>query len=328
MVDLCPKNSTSVSNLSRVDFFPFNPHIESFLTFLPLTLDATAARIVRLERLSSGGFLAVLEGLARISIDPTSYPSPPSLSAFYTARISTPSIASSLPVSHASLLTRLRDVSTSLLTTLQGSSTPLPPLFDRRLRSQLSRLSASTCLSFLDTIFSSLPVSLATSLTHYDKCQILSISTTVDRLEFGLEVLSRINETIRATKSIDDKVDKTVSRRQREYVLMQQLLAIKQELDQIAAMENSTSSSTPVGARGRRSRKISAASDDDDGEEGDEMVELEKKIGEKAFSEEARNAAVRELKRLKKTPPQGAEYGVIRELPSASLANVQSLISL
>ncbi|GAA5849727.1 hypothetical protein JCM5353_002171, partial [Sporobolomyces roseus] len=147
---------------------------------------ATAARIVRLERLSSGGFLAVLEGLARISIDPTSYPSPPSLSAFYTARISTPSIVSSLPVSHASLLSRIRDVSTSLLTTLQGSSTPLPPLFDRRLRSQPSRLSASTCLSFLDTIFSSLPVSPTTSLTHYDKCQILSISTTVDRLEFGL----------------------------------------------------------------------------------------------------------------------------------------------
>ncbi|GAA5865526.1 hypothetical protein JCM5353_002745, partial [Sporobolomyces roseus] len=176
------------------------------------------------------------------------------------------------------------------------------------------------CLSFLDTIFSSLPVSPTTSLTHYDKCQILSISTTVDRLEFGLEVLSRINETIRATKSIDDKVDKTVSRRQREYILMQQLLAIKQELDQIAAMENSTSSSTPVGARGRRSRKISAASDDDDGEEGDEMVELEKKIGEKAFSEEARNAAVRELKRLKKTPPQGAEYGVIRNYLETLLA--------
>lgn len=275
--------------------------------------DATAARIVRLERLSSGGFLAVLEGLSRISIDPTTYPSPPSLSAFYTARISPLSTLTSLPVSHASLLTRLRDVSTSLLTTLQDSATPLPPLFDRRLRSQLSRLSASTCLSFLDTIFSSLPVSPATSLDHFAKCQILSIPAAADRLEFGLEVLSRINETVRVTKSIDEKVDKTVNRRQREYVLMQQLLAIKQELDQIAATETSNSNSSPGGARGSKPRKISAMTGEDDAEDGDEMIELEKKIAEKAFSEEARNVAARELKRLKKTPPQGAEYGVIRE---------------
>jgi Lon protease-like protein len=35
---------------------------------LTTSTDATAARIVRLERLSTGGFLAVVEGLSRIRL--------------------------------------------------------------------------------------------------------------------------------------------------------------------------------------------------------------------------------------------------------------------
>jgi len=101
---------------------------------------------------------------------------------------------------------------------------------------------------------------------------------------------------------------------------MQQLLAIKQELDQIAATETSNSNSSPVVARGKKSRKVPAISAEEDGEEGDEMIEFEKKIGEKAFSEEARSVAAKELKRLKKTPPQGAEYGVIRNYLETLLA--------
>ncbi|GAA5962663.1 hypothetical protein JCM3765_006880, partial [Sporobolomyces pararoseus] len=135
----------------------------------------TAARIVRLEKLSTGGFLAVLEGLARISIDPSSYPTPAALSPFYTAQVSLLPPTKPLPTSHAPLITRLRELSISILSILPGSSTPLVPLFDRKLRLQLSRLSASSILSFLDSLFYSLPSTSSTTITHYDKCQVLSI---------------------------------------------------------------------------------------------------------------------------------------------------------
>ncbi|GAA5889672.1 hypothetical protein JCM16303_003051 [Sporobolomyces ruberrimus] len=282
----------------------------------------TAARIVRLERLSAGGFLAVLEGLARISIDPTSYPSPPALSSFYTARITLVPGSAPLPVAHAPLLTRLREMSLSILTTLPGSATPLAPLFDRKLRSQLSRLSATSASSVLDSLFHSLPVSRSTSITHSDKCRILPIPSLVDRLEFGLEVLTRVDGTLTSTKFNEDKAEPIeATKRQREYALMQQLLAIKQELDQIAAAETKRTPSSTSGTRPVRSaRRVPAATDGDEEEEGDEMAELEKKVHEKAFSEEARKIALRELKRLKKTPPQGAEYGVIRTYIETLLA--------
>jgi ATP-dependent Lon protease len=139
----------------------------------------------------------------------------------------------------------------------------------------------------------------------------LSISSTVERVEFGLEVLAKVDETLKSTKFEVDKVDSTgMTKRQREYALMQQLLAIKQELDSIAGSEAIRSAS-----KGDRKRVNVAGGEEEDGE-GDELTELGRKIQEKSFSEEARKVASREFKRLKKSPPQGAEYGVIRELQS------------
>ncbi|GAA6025401.1 hypothetical protein JCM11491_005607 [Sporobolomyces phaffii] len=273
----------------------------------------TAARIVRLDRLTSGGFLAALEGIARISIDPTSYPSPPALSSFYTAHTSLLPALQPLPASHAALLTRLRALSVSILAVLPGSPTPLAPLFDRKLRLQLARLSASTVPSYLDSLFQCLPAAPSTSLTHHDKCQILAITASVDQIEHGNRVLARVDATLKSTDFKDDKVDTNdASKRQREYALMQQLLAIKQELDQIAASDPKRTSSASTPTRGTRARRAPPLRGDEDDAEADESIEFEKRIQEKAFSPEARKAATREYKRLKKSPPQGAEYGVIR----------------
>ncbi|GAA5974172.1 hypothetical protein JCM3765_007910, partial [Sporobolomyces pararoseus] len=174
----------------------------------------------------------------------------------------------------------------------------------------LSRLSASSILSFLDSLFYSLPSTSSTTITHYDKCQVLSIPSTVERIEFGIKVLSRVEETLKAVNFDGDKVDPTgMTKRQREYALMQQLLAIKQELDSIHSSE-----STRSPTKSSRKRFASASNEEEEEGEVDELAELGKKIEEKAFSEEARKVALREFKRLKKSPPQGAEYGVIREL--------------
>ncbi|GAA5969349.1 hypothetical protein JCM21900_002819 [Sporobolomyces salmonicolor] len=275
----------------------------------------TAARIVRLERLSSGGFLAVLEGLSRISIDPSSYPSP-ALSAFYTARITHLPDPAPLSPSHSALLARLRTASTALLETLE-STDPLPPLFDRKLRTLLSRLSPASAATLVDSLVASLPISSTSGITHSDKCAILAVASSVDRVEKGVEILGRANESLKLAKRITERVDKTLNRRQREYVLMQQLLAIKQELDDLSAQDTSSTGRMPVKLGGGTARRTKLPVEKGmrpvvEDEEEDEVAELEKKVNEKAFSDEARTVALRELKRLKKTPQQGAEYGVIR----------------
>lgn len=304
-----PKICTNVSRRRRRS--NLSPHM--FQTHSPLTcaaLDGTAARIVRLERLGSGGFLAVLEGLARISLDPTSYPTPPALSPFYTAQVSLAPAAEPLHATHAPLVTRVRGLALSVLNALAGSPTPLVPLFDRKLRLQLARLSASSILSFIDSLFHSLPVSPATSLTHYDKCQILAIASTVDRVEFAIAALTKATAALQAVKHEEDKAQLPgeLTKRQREYALMQQLLAIKQELDSIAA--SSSDRSSPGSRTAKKS--LAAPNGDDDEAEGDELAELGKRLQEKSFSPEAKKVASREFKRLQKSPPQGAEYGVIR----------------
>lgn len=267
----------------------------------------TAARIVRLERLSTGGFLAVLEGVARISIDASSYPSLPALAPFYTAKVALLPSAEVLPSSQARLVTHLREVALSILTLLPGSSTPIVPLFDRKLRLQLSRLSGSTVPSFLDSLFHNLPSSASTSITHWEKCRILAIPAIGERVEFALKVLTRVEETLKSTPFQGDKVGQLViTNRQREYALMQQLLAIKQELDSISTPQSNRSP-----AKNGRTKATTSYEDEEAGE-ADELAELREKIEVKSFTEEARAIALREFKRLKKSPPQGAEYGVIR----------------
>ncbi|KAJ8291979.1 Lon protease 2, peroxisomal [Rhodotorula toruloides] len=280
-----------------------------------------AARIVRLERLSAssgGGFLVVVEGLARFSFDPSSLSSS---SPFYAAPV-TVQPASSLSSSQGALLAALRDTTTSLLDTLQSVS-PLPPIFARRLRSLVARLTLSSAPALVDALMGTLPVSATGGVTHSDKLLILSIADASARVEKALEILSRVDEALKLSKRIDDKVDKNVARRQREYVLMQQLLAIRQELDDLAAEDGRTgnASSSPAQPKGvpaaPRRKRLPASSGSGspitgEDEDEDDIAELEKKIEAKAFSDEARKVAMRELKRLKKSPPQGAEHGVIR----------------
>lgn len=280
--------------------------------------------------------------------------------------------AEGLSPKDAKLLAPLRDAATAVLDALTETvPAPLPAVFERRLRTLIGRLSLASAPALIDALFGTLPISepsipaevgadsahksqeegkvdqknattAAIGLTHADKLLILSLAAAPARLEKAISILSRAREGL----STRDRIDRTVARRQREFALLQQLLAIRTELDQLARESGRSSSSSPTstgpgsgtGTRGSKAvtvRKKGAAvpsaarrqarggpggadREDDDGDEDDEedeMAELERKIDAKQFSDEARKVAVRELKRLKKTPPQGAEHGVIRTSP-------------
>ncbi|TNY17295.1 Lon protease C-terminal proteolytic domain-containing protein [Rhodotorula diobovata] len=292
----------------------------------------TLARIVRLERLSTqagSGLIVVLSGLARFSYSPSALdPSAP----FYTAAAITvhnePSTLSLSPASApdtTTLVAALRDSATSLVETLSTTST-LPPLVIRRLRGVLSRLSPSTAPALLDALLAALPVHPTSGLTHADKVRLLGTLDAAQRVDKGVEVLGRAEEALKLAGRIEGRVEEGQKRRQREWALLQQLMAIRQELEQLAKEEGRPSPLSIIGGGGSGAAKGAAGAPGgrralgsppgigagDDADEEDDLAELERRVAAKAFSPEAKCVAVRELKRLKKTPPQGAEHGVIR----------------
>ncbi|KDE02405.1 hypothetical protein, variant [Microbotryum lychnidis-dioicae p1A1 Lamole] len=272
-----------------------------------------AARIVRLERLSSGGFIVVLEGLARIVLHMDDFG--PSTLPFHETTVT---VLKSTPLySSSSLLESLQAIANQVLTSLSALA-PLSLLLNRRLKSLIGSLTPETAPTLVDALIGSIPTNSTTGLLFSDRLAILSTLGGDDRVAQAIEILGRVDESLNLKKRIGDKVDQNTSRRQREYLLMQQLIAIRQELKELAAndVKNGRASSSPLSRLrgGPGDKKKSPVDDDDDDEENEEneTAELEKKIKAKAWTEESRKVVIREFKRLKKSPPQGAEHGVIR----------------
>nr|CRX79164.1 hypothetical protein ls5930a1_00188 [Leucosporidium scottii] len=264
-----------------------------------------AARI----RLSTGGFVVILEGISRIALSLEDY-GPPSLPFHET----TVTLLTTTPLPpNSPLLATLQSISTTLLATL-ASTSPLSALLNRRLKSLITNLNADTAPALVDALMGSIPTTTATGLTFQDKLNILAAVDGEARVELGVEILSRCDESLNLKKRIGDKVDQNLSRRQREYLLMQQLQAIRQELEELAAKDGGGGGIKIGGGSGARKGLPSApgGGEDDEDDEVDDMAELEKAVKAKKWTEESRKVAMKELRRLKKSPPQGAEHGVIR----------------
>jgi ATP-dependent Lon protease len=101
------------------------------------------------------------------------------------------------------------------------------------------------------------------------------------RLEVLIEFLNREYQVLKLGNKIQSKVNETFSRTQREIFLREQLKTIQQELG-------------------------------DDDPQTAEILELEKKLEAAKLPKGAREAANKELQRLKAVPPASPEHGVIR----------------
>lgn len=139
-----------------------------------------------------------------------------------------------------------------------------------------------------------------TSIDYNDKLSVLLTIDGIQRVNLGIELFTTAATRISLSKKIGDKVEKNVSNRQREFLLLQQLKAIKEELEDIAKGDD--------GALLSRIRSGGGKVDSEELDDSeDDLVELAKKIKEKNWSPEAKKVAQKEMKRLKKSPPQGAE---------------------
>lgn len=114
-----------------------------------------------------------------------------------------------------------------------------------------------------------------------EKQQLLETLNIQQRLDKVLELLNRRLEVLRLSKEIDERTKESVDKRQREFMLREQLKTIQKELGE-------------------------------DEEGGEELAEIEKAIDEAGMPEEVEAHARKELKRLARIPEASAEYSMAR----------------
>lgn len=118
-----------------------------------------------------------------------------------------------------------------------------------------------------------------------DKQAVLEIVDQEKRMDYMIETLNRELEGVELMHRIEKSVREGIDKTQKEYMLREQLKAIRKELDQIGA---------------------------EDGEDEDEFDALKSKFTEMEMPEEVRKACLKELRRMMKMNPQSSEYTVSR----------------
>ncbi len=126
-----------------------------------------------------------------------------------------------------------------------------------------------------DTVVSHLNLKLI------DKQALLELTEPVARLEKLLELMQSEMDILQVEKKIKTRVRKQMEKSQREYYLNEQMQAIQRELGEKDEFRN-------------------------------EIAEIEEKIRKKKLTEEAKERALREVKKLKMMAPMSAEATVVR----------------
>jgi len=221
-----------------------------------LASTGTAALIVRMMRLPQGGVQLLLQGQARIRVQQwiTTKPYP-------QARIS-------VAIDPADVSLETAGLARAALVGFQQIVEQSPNLPDEL---AIAAANAPHPGMLADLIAANLNLSLD------DQQTVLDTFDVSERLQLVLRFLEREREIL----LIGRKAQEEVSKNQREYVLRQQLEAIKRELGE---------------------------TDD----HAAEIAELRRRIEEANLPAEARQEAERELSRLERMPPGAAEYTVAR----------------
>ena len=118
-------------------------------------------------------------------------------------------------------------------------------------------------------------------LSTEEKQDILGNLNVRQRLLKVIELLNREVQVLDLSQKIKSEVRGEIDKSQREYFLREQLKAIKRELGE-----------------------------EEDSEE--ELDDLRKQIEAKKLPKEVQDVALKELKRMERTPPQSPEHGIIR----------------
>ncbi len=219
-----------------------------------------AARVLKALKHSSGNYSLILQGLMRVRLEALVEESP-----YLKARTSKLEEPASGDVEAEALAMSLRDIAKQVI--------QLMPELPREAGSLIDSIQEPGQLA--DLVASNLDVPVD------EKAELLETLEAKDRIRKVLRLLTRQLEILKMRERINSQIKEEMGKNQREYVLRQQLKAIKEELG------------------------------DEDGDSGDLEV-LEERIAKNDLPGEADKVARKQLKRLRAMQAGSAEYTVVR----------------
>ena len=219
-----------------------------------------AARILKVIKLAKDNFSVILQGVSRVrTID---YPQ---RDPFIVARVQAMPDLAKPDVELDALVLNLKDIAKRVV--------KLMPELPKEASALLDSVSEPGQLA--DLITSNLDIAVE------EKQEVLETFDLKARLRKVLAFLSRQLEVLKVREKINTQVQEEMGRNQREYVLRQQLKAIKEELGELD-------------------------------ESGGDLEEFKEKISSAHMPTEAEKAALKQYDRLKVMQPSSAEYTVTR----------------
>ncbi len=219
-----------------------------------------AARILKVIKLAKDSFSVILQGVSRVRMVELGMQDP-----YMMAKIQ---VLPDPPGSSAeldALVSNVKDVAKRVI--------KLMPELPKEASALLDSVSEPGQLA--DLITSNLDVQVD------EKQEILEIFDLKARLRRVLQFLSRQHEVLKVREKINTQVQEEMGRNQREYVLRQQLKAIKEELGEID-------------------------------ETGGDLDDFREKIATAKLPADSEKVALKQLERLKVMQPSSAEYTVTR----------------
>ena len=220
-----------------------------------------AARVLKSLKHSTGNYSLILQGLTRIKLDTVTQHAP-----YLKAKIKrieeTP-VADDIEAE--ALAGSLRDVAKQVI--------QLMPELPREAQSLIDSINEPGNLADLVAANLDAPVD--------EKAQLMSTVDVKERIRHVLKLLTRQLEILKMRERINSQIKEEMGKNQREYVLRQQLKAIKEELGE------------------------------DEGDQGD-LDGLEERIAKANLPSEAEQVARKQLRRLRSMQVASAEYTVVR----------------
>src|SRR3954468_19849775 len=258
----------SVALVEDVDNFP-SPVIAIFAQKDPATDDpqaddlhqvGCAARVLKALKHSSGNYSLILQGLTRIKLEDVTQTAP-----YLKAKVKKLEESGVDDDEAEALSMSLRDIAKQVI--------QLMPELPREAGSLIDSITAPGALADLVAANLDAPVE--------EKAQLLETVDAKERIRKVLRLLTRQLEILKMRERINSQIKEEMGKNQREYVLRQQLKAIKEELGE------------------------------DDGDQGD-LDGLEERISKAELPSEADSVAKKQLKRLRSMQVGSAEYTVVR----------------
>src|SRR3954452_9985682 len=219
-----------------------------------------AARVLKALKHSSGNYSLILQGLTRIRLETITQTGP-----YLRAKIKRIESVATEDVEAEALAMSLRDIAKQVI--------QLMPELPREAGSLIDSIQAPGALADLVAANLDAPVE--------EKAQLIETIDVKDRIRKVLRLLTRQLEILKMRERINSQIKEEMGKNQREYVLRQQLKAIKEELGE------------------------------DDGDQGD-LDGIEERIAKAQLPTEAEQVSKKQLKRLRNMQVGSAEYTVVR----------------